>query len=501
MKTKVTKYLYAVLTAYLLFGIGLLYWAVIYSGSGDGDTLEHVHSSWMVYHGQLPYKDFFQHHNPLLWYIAAPFVGAFEYSLRAVDAVNILTVTMTAVTTLYIYRINKDYLTDKLCGLIAAGFFILPHESLFNKDFKPDNIMATFLIVGIYYLLCYIKKKKIAPLVISFLFLFAAFMITQKAALTLMVIGGIGLWLIYEKKLVLKDCLFSASLPVMIYATFLTFLWYEGVLEFYFKANFELNSHIPDIFEVRRFVSPSLEMLVPILFAIYALARSMYNSNIYVKTVGAIFIGEYLIRLYYFTPFLYYYIFLHAIACTLAGVGVCDIIKQRQKVVWVFATYFIMLGGMYGNLYSRRITVGDSFKYGASGFVLQHVNKCDYVLNGYRIGYNLFNKDVDFVWNLKGQIDVIADTIKLYPLSDLESLIRKYRPKIIYGGNYYDTYQEYHGHIGQYPIHWISQHLLDEMYQPLNRDDLYILKPEYRRQDHDCIYNAKTKMYEYRKID
>lgn len=43
---------------YLLFCAGLLYWVVIYSGSGDGDTLEHVHSSWLVWSGKIPYKDF-----------------------------------------------------------------------------------------------------------------------------------------------------------------------------------------------------------------------------------------------------------------------------------------------------------------------------------------------------------------------------------------------------------------------------------------------------------
>lgn len=116
-------------------------------------------------------------------------------------------------------------------------------------------------------------------------------------------------------------------------------------------------------------------------------------------------------------------------------------------------------------------------------------------MNGYRIGYNLFNKDIDFIWNLKGQIDVIAATIGIRPTSDLESLIRKYRPKIIYGKNYYDTYREYRGEIGVHPIHWISNHLLEEMYTPLNRDDLYILKPEY--QSYDCRYNVRTKTYEY----
>ena len=157
--------------------------------------------------------------------------------------------------------------------------------------------------------------------------------------------------------------------------------------------------------------------------------------------------------------------------------------------------YFLILGGSYARIYSKRITVGDDYKYGASGFVLRLTNPCDYILNGYRIGYNLFGKDVDYIWNLLGQIDVIASTIGIRPLADLETLIRQKRPKIIYGKNYYDTYLEYRGQIGVHPIHWISSHLLNEMYIPLNRDNLYILKPEFQK--YDCRYSPRTKTYEY----
>ena len=92
------KIVYALLSLYLTFCVGLFYWAVYYSGSGDGDTLEHVHTSWMVYRGKIPYVDFFQHHNPLIWYVGAPFVGMYEFSLRAVDAVNYVTATSTVLT-------------------------------------------------------------------------------------------------------------------------------------------------------------------------------------------------------------------------------------------------------------------------------------------------------------------------------------------------------------------------------------------------------------------
>ena len=486
----------ALISLYLVFCVSLLYWVVIYSGSGDGDTLEHVHTSWLVWQGKIPYKDFFQHHNPLLWYVGAPFVGYYEYSLRAVDAVNMVTVTVFALTLFFIYRLHKDFLTGRLGGLIAAAFCALPQESLYNKDFKPDNFMAFALVAGVYFLFGYLKNKKLNYLVIYYLLLFAAFMFTQKAALLIFCIGLMVLWLLYAKKMSWSDCLSAALLPVLVYIAFLAFLYHEDSLSMYLKANFELNSHIPEVFYTRRFIHPSYEMTVPLLLAFFALARYVYAGSQYLKLTAVIFAAEYIIRMYYFTPFVYYFAFLHVMSSVMAGVAASELIKKRQWVALVFAGYFIILGGIYANIYRQRITVGDDYKYGAAGLVLRLTNPCDYVVNGYRIGYNLFNKDIDFIWNLKGQIDVIAATIGIRPTADLETLIRKYRPKIIYGKNYYDTYREYRGDIGKYPIHWISSHLLEEMYIPLNRDDLYILKPEY--QSYDCRYNPRTKTYEYR---
>lgn len=484
---------------YIISGMGLLCWVVAYSGSGDGDTLEHVHSSWLVYHGKMPYKDFFQHHNPLLWYLGAPLVGMFEYSLRAVDAVNILTVATAAIMLWYIYLIHKNFLSNAFGGLVAAAFCILQHDSLYIKDFKPDNFMVASLVAGIYYLFVYLKEKKLSGLVLSFLLFFIAFMFTQKAALILLCVGVVILFLLYSKQMSWHDFLLGAALPVLVFAAYLAFLWYEDIFELYFKANFELNSHIPDVFYTRRFIYPSFEIIVPLAFAFYAMVKYVYNGSVYLKISAAVFASEYLIRMYYFTPFVYYFAFLGVMAALMAGYAAAELAKKHKMVPWLFLAYFIALGSWYVNIYRHRITVGDRYKYGASGLVLELANPCDYVVNGYRIGYNLFNKDIDYIWNLKGQIDVIAAVIGIRPTADLESLIRQYRPKIIYGKNYYDTYREYRGAIEVYPIHWISAHLLNEMYMPLNRDNLYILKPEYQK--HDCHYNPRTKTYEYRDMD
>ena len=42
------------------------------------DTVEHIYASWLISEGKLPYKDFFEHHNPLFWYLFSP-VAKFFY--------------------------------------------------------------------------------------------------------------------------------------------------------------------------------------------------------------------------------------------------------------------------------------------------------------------------------------------------------------------------------------------------------------------------------------
>ena len=32
----------------------------------NGDNVEHLHVSWLISQGYIPYRDFFQHHNPFV---------------------------------------------------------------------------------------------------------------------------------------------------------------------------------------------------------------------------------------------------------------------------------------------------------------------------------------------------------------------------------------------------------------------------------------------------
>ena len=56
------------------------------------DTLEHIHASWLVSEGKVPYRDFFEHHNPLLWYLFAPFTKLFYRDVNIIYMARLIAI-------------------------------------------------------------------------------------------------------------------------------------------------------------------------------------------------------------------------------------------------------------------------------------------------------------------------------------------------------------------------------------------------------------------------
>ena len=74
----------------IILGVYVSFWLLFNHQPKTGDDVEHLHSAWLVFQGQVPYKDFFQHHNPLMWYLFAPLIGVFAYELVIFDIVRII---------------------------------------------------------------------------------------------------------------------------------------------------------------------------------------------------------------------------------------------------------------------------------------------------------------------------------------------------------------------------------------------------------------------------
>ncbi len=63
--------------AFFLLNLGVLAaWAATIRV--DSDEVEHLHCAWLVSQGLTPYRDFWQNHSPLLYYLLAPLVARFH---------------------------------------------------------------------------------------------------------------------------------------------------------------------------------------------------------------------------------------------------------------------------------------------------------------------------------------------------------------------------------------------------------------------------------------
>ena len=71
-----------VLIGLICVNILFVIWTLFYSSIIVSDDVEHLRAAYFVSLGEVPYRDFFEHHHPLLWYVFAPIVKHFSNLLR-----------------------------------------------------------------------------------------------------------------------------------------------------------------------------------------------------------------------------------------------------------------------------------------------------------------------------------------------------------------------------------------------------------------------------------
>ena len=112
----------------------------------DPDELEHLHAAFSIWRGQVPYRDFFEHHAPALYYLVLPL---FEWNGPQ------LSVLWTGRALMYCCSLATLWLTSRLArrwagaraGLLAAA--LLAWTTIFHSkgiELRPD-VPATLLLL------------------------------------------------------------------------------------------------------------------------------------------------------------------------------------------------------------------------------------------------------------------------------------------------------------------------------------------------------------------
>jgi hypothetical protein len=133
----------------------LLRFPLLRSRGFNPDELEHLHFSWCVSEGQVPYVDYFDHHTPWLHFGLAGLVARYDTASSEDDAVEVLFAARRAMLPwAALTLVLAAVLAGRLGGSAAAWLapVLLTHFAWFlskGLEVRPDGPAAALLLAGV----------------------------------------------------------------------------------------------------------------------------------------------------------------------------------------------------------------------------------------------------------------------------------------------------------------------------------------------------------------
>ena len=282
----------------------LLYCFAFYRGV-TCDEREHTYASFMFFRGFLPYRDFFEHHHPLLWFLSYPIVWFFHNSGYIWYVLRAVMLLVLAVDCVFISKICRLFSSDKLFPWVAVLLFLCSECVLHSgSEFRPDNLMLMFGVAGIYYWLCFIKYGWQAALNLSFLMFFLSFLALQKAIVLILPVAGVSLFFVSQGKVSWQAVGKAFILPVFFTICFVWFWYCEGALKVYFEQNFLFNLMQRFDFSVDIYNTPYCWCGV-----VGAVGILFFCRDVLFKVLAVLCLATYfLLQIVFYTPWLQYWL-------------------------------------------------------------------------------------------------------------------------------------------------------------------------------------------------
>lgn len=229
-----------VLLSFNCLGMFLSY---LYSYTTIFDNFEHIRASYFVSLGYLPYKDFFEHHHPMLWYVwSLVFKVLDENAVVMFYLAKAFALMLYCFTGRIIYKIIITFLGGRdlslIFFLIVTSFFPIWYGV---SLFKPDCVAVFFYFCALYLFFRYIELRQRKYLLSSFLLLSFAFLFLQTMVFNIFPLVFVMVCLFYNDGVFWRDiswsvlgCLFVLSLGGL-------FLYKNDILLTYIEQNWFFN--------------------------------------------------------------------------------------------------------------------------------------------------------------------------------------------------------------------------------------------------------------------
>jgi 4-amino-4-deoxy-L-arabinose transferase-like glycosyltransferase len=367
------------------------------------DEFEHIHSAWYVEHHQVPYKDFFQHHHPLLWYLILPFLWIFGHTVTVVLILRFFMFLFTLGIGYLVYRISRKLSGSREMGLLSVILlFSNVMFVVFSINIRPDVPQVFFGLLSVYLLVGFFSYGSRKYIISSGLCAAVSFLFLQKTIFLLLGIGIFFLWMLIKRSMSLSDLLsfaFAFSVPCIIY---LLYLIQSNSLGDYMLTNWILNMNFAKGDRFSLFRTLNFYILKDFFFWILAGFSFFYIIKHKIKEIGLLFVtvisGVLFLTLFFIKrPWGHNFIFPLCALSILAGYALYQFffkfqLKPSLRLICVMlvilsSSYFLIERGLDNN--SQELKRVD--------YVLENSKDTDFIYDG-KNQFNLFRPDLHYFW-------------------------------------------------------------------------------------------------------
>lgn len=486
-----------------VFVLLFIFWMSI-TRSFDRDENEHIHSAWYITKGAIPYKDFFQHHHPMLWYSTAPIILCFGETIKSIIIIKffifLCCVSIFGIT----YKIAKEVFESVEIGL--ASILFLGSSVMFVEkvvEVRPDVPQTLFGLISVFFMLRFLKNQNKKNIIASGFFASISFMFLQKSLFLLIAYAIIFFYKLLRKEISLKHVsFFVLSFFIPLIPFFLYFIFNNSFHDYFFN-NWILNMHLLKSFSPYVFMSQNFEWNLVLWYIIkiglsWIVVRNYKNIfiklTIYIILLSLafmkiewwlilsglncfvnfknedsrlkmlIFIGIALFGSSYVIsqPFKQYFMFPMPFFCITASYFLINIFNKFNvyKILRVIIIILIIKYPIWLLIPESKILNHSNFK--KIKYILNNTQSNDYVYDT-EPKFNLFRNDLHYFWYSTGKNRNMDSYNKLinskYRDYNLYDLIKKLKPKFI----------------GDRGIN-VQKNGLDQLYQKTSDPHLFVRK-------------------------
>ncbi|MBN1913648.1 MAG: hypothetical protein JW788_04540 [Candidatus Omnitrophica bacterium] len=145
----------------------------------DADESEHLHCAWMISQGMVPFRDFWQHHSPLIWLSLAPVIALLKPSVWVFELSRLFCLGIFSINLFIGWQLAKKTWGEK--AKPSWYLFIILNFAIWGEYLwlRPDLFMMFFYLGGIYFTLK-MDGRKVYPCLLGGLSFGLAFSFTCK---------------------------------------------------------------------------------------------------------------------------------------------------------------------------------------------------------------------------------------------------------------------------------------------------------------------------------